>query len=375
MLQWLLKWKNSADRMPLLLNGARQVGKSYLGLMFGKTHYKNLVYVNFEGNTEFAKIFERDLNPQRIITEISLKTGQNIFENDTLIFFDEIQTCEKALTSLKYFCEDAPHYHIIAAGSLLGVAINRETFSFPVGKVEMKTLYPLDFEEYLWAISGKEMADQIRDSFNNSREFSLHLTALDLYRSYLVVGGMPSAVNEFVEKKDFDYVGVKQKNIFDSYVADMAKYATPFESTRIMESFNSIPFQLAKENKKFQYKVIKNGARAYQYEGTIDWLKASGVINKILRVNEAKLPLKIFADNTSYKIFMTDVGLLSQEFGIPAVNIISEGEGYVNFKGALTENYVASALVFAGFSPFYWESSGKAEVDFVIQTKACEILN
>ncbi|MFA6308966.1 MAG: AAA family ATPase [Clostridia bacterium] len=374
MLKTLSEWKQTKDRMPLVLHGARQVGKTYIVLNFGKQNYKNSVYFNFEGNKELSKIFDRDLDPVRIIRELSVKSGQSILKEETLIFFDEIQACEKALTSLKYFYENTPEYHVIAAGSLLGVAINRQSYSFPVGKVEIKTLYPLDFEEFLWAVSGKEIAELIRMSFEKSSEFSLHQKALDLYRTYLVTGGMPAAVQEYIDNKDFDYVSAKKKNIIDAYVADMAKYATVSETTKLMAAFESIPAQLAKQNRKFQYKVIKSGARAYQYETTLDWLKASGIIIKTIKTKEGKIPLNVFADNSNFKVYMTDVGLLCEQFGVPAIMILSESEGYQNFKGALAENYVAGALTIAGNHPYYWESNGKSEVDFVIQNKSGEII-
>ena len=363
----LIIWKNAKNRKPLILYGARQVGKTYISLMFGKEHYKNTVYFNLEDSIDVGKIFERDLNPERIIIELSARCGESIFKEDTLIIFDEIQSCERALTSLKYFAENAPEYNIIAAGSLLGVAINREKYSFPVGKVDMYILYPLDFEEFLWATNNRELSKLIKEAFNNNEKFSLHEIALELYRIYLIVGGMPRAVLDYIDTKDFNFVLAAQKNINDSYIADMAKYATPNETTKIMGAFNSIPAQLAKENKKFQYKIIKSGARAYEYETPLDWLMASGVINKCIKVNEGKLPLTAYAENSSFKAYMTDTGLLCSKFGIPAKAILAGNNSFDGFKGALTENYVCSALVSNGHTPFYWESNGNAEVDFVIQ--------
>ncbi len=363
----LLKWKISPKRMPLILYGARQVGKTHSALTFGREHYKNTIYINFEDNSEVSSLFEKDLNIDRLIRELSVKTNETIFKEDSLIIFDEIQTCERALTSLKYFYENAPEYHIIAAGSLLGVAVNREKYSFPVGKVEMMTLYPLDFEEFLWALNQKNLAELIKEHFDKNEEFSLHELALEYYRKYLVIGGMPKAILEYLDENDFNFVLSIQKNINDAYIADMAKYATPNETTKIMAAFNTIPAQLAKENKKFQYKVIKSGARAYDYETPIDWLKSSGVIIKCIKVNEGKLPLTAYADNNSFKIYMTDTGLLCSKFGIPAKVILSESRTLNSFKGALTENYIAGCLTMAGFVPYYWESKGKAEVDFIIQ--------
>jgi len=296
------QWKDDPNRKPLLLYGARQVGKTYSVLDFGKTHYANVIYVNFEANTEAANIFARDLNPDRIVKAVSALYGQTILPSDTLLFFDEIQVCERALTSLKYFCEDQIDYHIIAAGSLLGVALNREHYSFPVGKVEMISLYPLDFEEFLWANGRSELADLIRESYNSNTRMSLHETALALFRLYLVVGGMPGAVLEYREREDPDHLHSVQKNISDAYIADMAKYAAPEETTRIMEVFRSIPAQLAKPNKKFQYRVIKSGARANAYESSLNWLKESGIIIICNKVNEAVLPLTVHHDPSFFNL-------------------------------------------------------------------------
>ena len=370
----LIEWKQSLDRKPLILQGARQVGKTYTTLTFGKQYYKSFVYFNFEDNKELAAIFDRDLNPDRLIKELTVKSGQSILKEHTLIFFDEIQACERALTALKYFNENANEYHIIAAGSLLGVAVNRENYSFPVGKVDLMTLYPLDFEEYLNALGRGDLVELIKESFSNNTPFSMHDTAMDYYKTYLLTGGMPAAVLQYISKKDFDFVFATQKAINDAYIADMAKYATPNETTKIMAAFESIPAQLAKDNKKFQYKLIKSGAKSNQYETPIDWLKASGVIIKCHKINEGKLPLKAYCDFSSFKIYLTDVGLLSAKFDIPPNAILSSLPAFDNFKGALAENYVAAALAANGHTSYYWESNGKAEVDFVLQMKNGDII-
>ena len=370
----LKKWKENPDRMPLILYGARQVGKTYTVLTFGKEQYKSTAYFDMENNKELDRIFERDLEPERIIRELSALSGQSILKEDTLIFFDEIQASERALTSLKYFYEKAPEYHIVAAGSLIGVSANREQHSFPVGKVEMMTLYPLDFEEFLWAVSGRDFSELIRASYISNTEFSLHRKALDHYYTYIAVGGMPAVLSEYIEKKDFNFVLAKQKNINDAYVSDMAKYASARETVRIIEAYNSIPAQLAKENKKFQYKAIKSDARAYNYDYPMAWLSASGIVIKCLKVNEGKLPLNIFADSSFFKIYMMDTGLLFSKFNIPVNTILSDSIGFDNYKGILTENYVASALVSSGLQTYYWESKGRAEVDFVIQKQDGSII-
>lgn len=370
----LLEWKNDTEKTPLILYGARQVGKTYTILSFGKENYKNVAYINFEDNTEISKIFEQDLEVERIIKELSVKLGITILEEDTLIFFDEIQACERALTSLKYFAESKTKYHVIAAGSLLGIAINRQKYSFPVGKVKMLTLYPLDFEEFLWALDKKDLADMIREAFEQDKEFSLHSLANEYYRLYLAIGGMPRAILEYKEKQDMDFVTAILKDINNSYIADMAKYANPTETTKIMAVYNIISAQLAKDNKKFQYKLIKSGARAYEYETAINWLNASGIINQCTKIREGKLPLSAFIEPESFKIYMSDVGILCNKFGIPTNIVTVENDNMNDFKGALTENYVCNSLVLCGLKPYYWESNGKAEVDFVVQDKEGNII-
>lgn len=370
----LLKWKNNKQKMPLIIYGARQVGKTYTILSFGKENYKNVAYINFEDNSEIAKIFEQDLEVERIIKELSVSLGISILEEDTLIFFDEIQACERALTSLKYFAESKSKYHVIAAESLLGIAINRQKYSFPVGKVKMLTLYPLDFEEFLWAFDKKDLANMIREAFKEDKEFTLHSVANEYYRLYLAIGGMPRAILEYKEKQDMDFVTAILKDINNSYIADMAKYANSTETTKIMAVYNIISAQLAKENKKFQYKLIKSGARAYEYETAINWLNASGIINQCIKVKEGKLPLSAFIEPENFKIYMSDVGLLCNKFGIPANIIIVENNTMNDFKGALAENYVCSSLVQCGLTPYYWESNGKAEVDFIVQDKEGNII-
>ncbi len=370
----LIEWKNKTDRMPLLIYGARQVGKTYTALTFGKKYYKNVVYFNMEDSTEIVSVFERDLKPERILKELSAKCGQTIFKGDTLVIFDEIQSCERALTALKYFCEEAPEYHIIAAGSLLGVALNGERYSFSVGKVDMLTLYPLDFEEFLWATDNQKICDLIKKSYEDFSPLTLHDTAMDLYKTYLVVGGMPRAVSEYVDKMDFDFVMAVQKSLNDAYIADMAKYATPQGTTKMMAAWASIPAQLAKENHKFQYKVIKSGARAYEYETSLDWLKAAGIINKCIRITEGRIPLSVYTDNESFKVYMMDTGLLCSKFDISANVVINSPHSFNGFKGALAENYIMQALVSNNIFPYYWSSPGRAEVDFVFQDRQGNII-
>jgi predicted AAA+ superfamily ATPase len=365
----LLAWRNSPNRLPLLLQGARQVGKTYTLLTFGKEHYKNVAYFSMEESGDIPAVFQRDLNPQRIVRELSALSGTSILPDDTLIILDEIQASEKALTSLKYFAEGAPQYHIVAAGSLLGVAMKREKFSFPVGKVDMLSLYPMDFEEYLWAIGRKELSALIRESYDGFTPLSLHETAMDDYKTYLVVGGMPRVVQEYADNRDLDFVAATQRTLNSSYIADMAKYATPQETTRIMAAWNSVPAQLAKENHKFQYRVIKSGARAGEYEVALNWLSAAGMIHKCVHVTEGKYPLAAYAENEIFKVYMVDTGLLCSKLDIAANVVVNTPPGFDGFKGALTENYICQALTVNGVLPYYWSSPGKAEVDFVFQDR------
>ena len=370
----LLAWKNNPEKQPLLLQGARQVGKTYILLSFGKEYYKNVAYFSLEESKDIPAIFERDLNPERIVRELAAHIGQTILPRDTLIIFDEIQACEQALTSLKYFAEKAPQYSIIAAGSLLGVAMRRQKYSFPVGKVDMLRLYPMDFEEFLWAVGQDKLCGLIHEAYEGFTPLSLHDNAMDLYKTYLVVGGMPRAVQEYASKRDFDFVNAIQKTLNDSYVADMAKYATPQETTRIMAAWGSVPAQLAKENRKFQYKVIKPGARSKDYEVALDWLKAAGMINQCVHVTEGKMPLAAYAENEVFKVFMVDTGILCSKLDIPVNTVLHTPQSFAGFKGALTENYIMQALIANGINPYYWSSPGKAEVDFVFQDRQGNII-
>jgi uncharacterized protein len=363
----LQEWKNNANRKPLIVQGARQVGKTFSILNFGKANYRNVVYLNFESQPDLSQIFERNLDPLRIINELSVFSGSTIFERETLLFFDEIQADEKALTSLKYFYENAPGYDIIAAGSLLGVAVNRENRSFPVGKVDMITLYPLDFEEFLWAIGQTAAGDIIRSCYEENSYCSVHSTLLDHFYRYLFIGGMPQVINSFLQFGDYTFVSVAQRAIHDAYLADMAKYASPAETVKIMAVYKSIPSQLARENHKFQYKLIKSGARSSVYELPVEWLFASGMIIKCPKITRGTFPLSAFTDHSAFKIYLSDTGLLCSTYAVSAQRMFAETGGMDSIKGILAENYVATALIVNGFHPGYWESEGRAEVDFLIQ--------
>ena len=364
----LIKWKESSNRKPLIIHGARQVGKTYIIKQFGKKYYDNLIYVNFETNKDFSSQIEDDINAKYLINKLELFYGEKIIPGKTLIFFDEIQANERALTALKYFCEDANEYHIIAAGSLLGIAINRENYSFPVGKVQMIDMYPLSFKEFLIAVGRKELIAEIQNHFDNNKRMDkdIHELCLKLYRTYLVIGGMPEVVQTYLdEQKTISAIDI-QTEILESYERDMTKYADSSLSNRIISAFNSIPVQLAKDNQKFQYKVIARGGTSSIFGEAILWLKNSGIVNQIYKTNP-ELPLEMHKDLASFKLYMSDVGLFVNKAGYPLYQIDLSNTPTMIAMGPLTEHYVANELRKKGYISYYWESEGKAELDFVIQ--------
>lgn len=365
----LLKWKNgTGQRLPVLLYGARQVGKTYILSEFAKTFYKNSVYINFEKSSVLAGFFDGDLSPSRLVSIFESHFQTKITDGETLIIFDEIQACERALTSLKYFAEDAPGLHVAAAGSLLGVAINREKHSFPVGKVEMLDLYPLDFEEFLIASGKEHFALMIREHFISNKPVNeaIHKELIAIYKTYLAVGGMPMAVKNYLEGTSFNSISDIQNNILDSYIADMSKYATNSDSVKIRGCFESIPAQLAKENRKFQYKLVRKGATSTLFGPSIDWLVMAGIVLKCSKVEHGSMPLSVFRDLSAFKLYMSDTGLYCAKSGIAVENIQSDNIIDV-IKGAICENFVAQSLVSNGYELYYWESKYQAEIDFVIQ--------
>lgn len=361
----LKQWMKSKVRQPLIVQGARQVGKTYSIDAFGRKHFNNMLYLNFESNSALSRVFDRDLFPERIIKELSVLTGEPVVEGKTLLFFDEIQSCPKALTSLKYFCEEAPGYHVIAAGSLLGVSINRDNSSYPVGKVDTIKMYPLDFEEYLWAVRGREAAELIRESFDGFTQCSLHETFNDIYRDFIYTGGLPQVVKERIATGDTLMLDIVKKSINNDYIADMARYADKNETVRIIAAYGSLPAQLAKENHKFQYKTIRSGARSADYGTAVEWLKAAGVVTACRRVSEGRYPVSTFEDPTAFKLYHADTGLLTAMSGITSSEYLARASD--RFRGAIAENSVAVALSASDHDIYYWESLGRAEVDFVIQ--------
>lgn len=355
--------------MPLLVYGARQVGKTYALCEFGHENYDNVAYINLETNQTASTYFSENIEPERIIRFLETEIKQRILPGKTLIIFDEVQTCERALTSLKYFNEKAPEYHIVCAGSLLGVAINREKYSFPVGNVDSMTLFPLDFEEFLWAQGETLLCSNIRSSFENNTALpsSLHEKALDYYRLYLIVGGMPRAILTYIETGSLLTVPDVQNKIVNDYIADMAKYATESESVKIRAAYNSIPTQLAKENRKFQYKFVARGGTASIFGNAIDWLNFAGIVGKCQRITQGLMPISVYSDLANFKLYMGDVGLLTMKSGISQQTVLSAGEIDNTFLGALTENYVAGVFSANHYPLYYWTNEKTAELDFVLQ--------
>ncbi len=365
----LYLWKAKKDRQPLILNGARQVGKTYILKEFGSKNYQNTIYVNLEANSAIANYFAEDISPKKILQFLEAFFAEKILPEKTLIILDEIQACERALTALKYFCEEAPEYHLVAAGSLLGVAINRQKYSFPVGKVETLTLHPLDFEEFLWVHNKKSLSDQISTAFitNEPLPEALHLQAIDIYKNYLIVGGMPAVVRNYIETGKLLDVTNIQNNILNDYIADMAKYAGVSESVKIRAAYNSIPAQLAKDNKKFQYKIVQKGGNANIFGSAIDWLTFAGIVIKCQKIDSPQNPLPAQVNLSSFKLYLADVGLLTMKSGLAQQTILSNLPVNNTFLGAVTENYVAGALAAKSYPLYYWESTSIAEIDFLLQ--------
>lgn len=368
--EYLECWKSSSYRKPLIIQGARQVGKTYSVLEFGRTHYENVAYFNFQTTPRLNTTFEENISPDYLIPILSHIAGQTIVKEKTLIVFDEVQLCERALTSLKYFCEEAPEYSVIAAGSLLGVAVNRERFAFPVGKVDRYTMYPMDLEEFMLAMGENDLVMRIRNCFktDSSMPAVLHDAAMQLYRQYLVIGGMPDAVNMFVETKDYTLVRHIQNTICMDYLDDMSKYqenTSEIKKTRL--TYNNIAVQLSKKNTRFQYKLLKSGGRAAEFENSIQWLVTSGLVSQVYRAEQIMKPLENYRDIDSFKIYLSDTGLLCAKKDIFPNDILYMKDDLNDFKGGMTENYVNIQLVMNGFTTYYWNSDRSAEVDFIVQ--------
>ena len=364
----LLKWKQNKHRKPMIIEGARQVGKTWLMKEFGQQAYADTVYINFDSNSRMAELFASDLDTERLIMGLELYAGHKIDHDNTLLIFDEVQEVPRALSSLKYFYENAPQYHIVCAGSLLGIALHQGT-SFPVGKVDFMNLYPLSFREFLMA-NGQERFAELIDKRDFQMITSFKLTYIDALKHYYYVGGMPEAVQSFAENKDFNEVREIQRRILMTYEQHFSKHAPNEIVPRLRMIWNSIPSQLAKENKKFIYGLVREGARAKDYEAAIMWLSDCGLVHKISRVNTAGIPLRAYEDLKAFKLFVVDVGLLGCMAGLRQHTLLDGNDLFVEFKGALTEQYVCQQLKNIEDLDIYYYTNdrGSCEIDFVVDT-------
>lgn len=367
-LKQLAEWKSSRYRKPLVLQGARQVGKSWILKKFGETCFSQYIYVNFDDQPELKKDFARTKDPQRIIKTLSQISGKNIKADNTLIIFDEIQECNDALNSLKYFYEQMPEYAIVCAGSLLGVALKRSGSSFPVGKVDFMYLYPVTFMEFL-----RSTEPQLYDFMSSVKEIEpipemIHSQLSDSYKTYLACGGMPEAVSRYIETKDWEQVDTVQNAILTSYTLDFSKHINNNDIPRVFKIWNNIQDQLAREDRKFRYTLIEKSARAREYESAIEWLCLSGLIHRVYSVETPKLPLSAYKKSSAFKLYLSDVGLLRNKFHLDPIVAMRGDTLFTEFKGILAENYVLQSLISQfGKEQFYWTSGNTAEVEFVLQ--------
>ena len=364
--QQLLKWKENKDRKPLMLLGARQVGKTWIMQHFGEREYNKVAYVNCDDEPRMKQLFDLDYDINRILMTLQAITGVKVTPGDTLIILDEIQEIPRGLHSLKYFCEKAPEYHVMVAGSLLGVTLGKGE-SFPVGKVDMLNIFPMDYEEFLEATGNEGWIDIL-----HSKDWPLIDTMMpkmvELLRQYYFVGGMPGVVSNFVRNADLQQVRTLQREILDAYGRDISKHTSESESARIRQLLSSLPAQLAKENKKFIYGAIRKGSRAKDFELAIQWLLDAGIIYKANRIREPKMPLKFYEDFDAFKLFLLDCGLLACMSDAPIDQMLVGDNVFTEFKGMFTEQYVMQQLKVIGFTPYYWSNSKTpSEIDFVIQ--------
>ncbi|MBO7514326.1 MAG: ATP-binding protein [Lachnospiraceae bacterium] len=364
----LLRWKNKANRKPLLLTGVRQCGKTYIVEKFGREHFQSYVYVNFESSENIPGIFDYDFDVRRILTELEYYFKTKIIPGETLVFFDEIQVCPRAITALKYFCENMKELHLVCAGSLLGVAIKRDQVSFPVGKVNRLRLYPMSFKEFVLANGRGDLID-VFNQWPTDREIpALYSVPMErLLKEYYVVGGMPEAVKTWIQTHDIEQVEEVHREILNDYADDFAKHAPAQEVPKIRWVWDSVPVQLAKENNKFVFSHVKEGKRSAQLEDALQWLRDAGLITQSELVEKPELPLSGFSDKTAFKVYMSDVGLLRTKSGVSAKTILEESGPYEKYKGAFAENYVLNELQACGKEPYYWRSGNTAEVDFIFE--------
>lgn len=364
----LIKWKERQGRKPLILKGVRQCGKTYLLKEFGEKYYEDVAYFNFEGNKALQQRFENDLDVRRIVMELGILRNKVIESNKTLIIFDEIQFCNNALTSLKYFCEELPDYHVVSAGSLLGIALSKP-LSFPVGKVDFFTLRPMNFLEFLMAHNEKLLCDYLVNLPASDKISDLFTDKLENYlKMYYITGGMPEVVAKWIKTRDIETVEEIQQKILDSYELDFAKHAPTRDYPKLSLIWRSIPEQLAKENRKFIFSQVKQGLRAKDLEDALEWLISAGLAYKVSKIEKPFMPLSAYADQTFFKLYMVDVGLLRKLSRLPAQALLEKNDAFKEFKGALTENYVLCEIVNnQNAVPYYWKSKNIAEVDFVAQ--------
>lgn len=366
--QSLVKWKNKANRKPLIVSGVRQCGKTYLiKEEFGKREFSDVAYFNFDGDTGLQSVFDYNFDTDRIIDELgSVVRGKKIEIGETLVIFDEIQACPRAIQSLKYFCENVPKLHIISAGSLLGVALRGEGISFPVGKVDRIDMYPMSFEEFVEADGGKKYLDGL-NRLEREREIpQLYITPLEkYYKNYLIVGGMPEAVQTWVDTHDYKEAEEVQDRILKDYADDFGKYVPPETATKIKMIWDSIPTQIARDNSKFIFSHVKEGARSKDLEDALGWLVNAGIVLKLDLVSNPEIPLAGMADSTYFKVYMSDVGLLRRKANVNYRTILDGDEAFKYFKGALAENYIFVQLKCMGITPYFWRTKADAEMDFI----------
>ena len=364
----LLKWKNDTDKKPLIIEGARQIGKTFIVNEFAKNEYNSSIYINFEMDKNWESIFDT-LNPNSIIDNIRSISKINIIPHETLIVFDEVQKSEKALNSLKYFCEFKKDIDIIAMGSLLGIAVNREEYSFPVGKVNILKMYQLNFSEFLIAINEDDKIETIKECYKNNKPINeiIHKKLIELYRLYLYLGGMPEVLNVYINTNNLQLARIKQNEIVETYLRDMTKYNKKPDYSKTVMTYNSIPANLAKENKKFMYSSIKKSARAKDYESATEWITLAGIGYKIYKLDQIKIPLETYKDNEVFKFYMNDVGLLNSKNKLTYEEITSEEENFTDYKGGLAENYVVSQIIKNNDELYYYKDDKNIEVDFLIK--------
>ena len=366
----LMDWKNRNINTPLMVVGARQIGKTYIIDEFCKNEFEDYIYINLMEKPGIVKIFEEDSDFEMKVKKLELELNKKIIPNKTIVFIDEIQESEKAISSLKAFCESNLNYRIICAGSLLGVKIRRFKSSFPVGKVQIEFMHPMDFEEFLIALDKQMWVDEIKRCYENLEEISIHDKLIDMYRTYLCIGGMPAAILDYKNVNEDILLWNRNilKNIILSYLADMNKYTlNNSESVKIEKVYNTIPSSLAKENKKFKYVDIEKGANRREFESAIDWLESSEMVYKCKYINKVEIPLKVYTQDNTFKLYLSDIGILTSLLEIEFSEILLN-ENFM-FKGAIVENYVAQAFIANNISLYYWNSGNKAEVDFLLYNK------